>query len=171
VDKLVAFGILFGKSGEYEHALEIWKRAVILDPDSSEVHYNLALTAYHLKNLPQARQSVATALQLRPDFFEANMLYGTILYLIAQDEEAIRVLAHAHELRPDDGDARKLLAHQLMLSSEALIKKKDLKRAEDLLKQAAALTPDAKEILDRLEQVRLQIQHEPTSDHSRHKLM
>jgi tetratricopeptide (TPR) repeat protein len=171
VDKLVALGILFGKSGEYERALEIWKRAVILDPDSSEVHYNLGLTAYQLKNLRQARQSVATAVQLRPDFFEANMLYGTILYLTAQDEEAIRVLAHAHELRPDDEEARKLLAHQLMLSSEALIRKKDLRRAEDLLEQAAALTPDAKEILDRLEQVRLQLRQEPTSDHSRHKLM
>ena len=160
VDKLVGLGILFGKSEEYGHALEIWKRAVVLDPDSSEINYNLALTAYHLKNLPQARQSAATAVQLRPDFFEANMLYGTILYLTAQDNEAIRVLTHAHELRPNDEETRKLLAHQLMISSEALVKKKDLRKAVNLLEQAAGLTPESKEIADRLAQVRTLLSQE-----------
>jgi tetratricopeptide (TPR) repeat protein len=160
VDKLVGLGILFGKSGEYGHAFEIWKRAVVLDPDSSEINYNLALTAYHVKNLPQARQSAATAVQLRPDFFEANMLYGTILYLTAQDNEAIRVLTHAHELRPNDEETCKLLAHQLMISSEALVKRKDLRKAVDLLEQAAGLTPESREIADRLAQARALLSRE-----------
>ncbi len=154
VDKLVGLGMVFGKSGEYGPALEIWKRALKLDPDSPEINYNLALTTYHLKNLPQARQSAATALELRPDFFEANMLYGTILYLTAQDEAAIRVLTHAHELRPDDGETRKLLSHQLLLSSEALVKKKDFRQAIDRLEQAATLSPDSQEIADKLAQTR-----------------
>jgi tetratricopeptide (TPR) repeat protein len=160
VDKLVGLGILFGKSGEYGHAVEIWKRAVVLDPDSSEINYNLALTAYHVKNLLQARQSAATAVQLRPDFFEANMLYGTVLYLTAQDNEAIRVLTHAHELRPDDTEARKLLAHQLMISSETLVKRKDLRKAIELLEQAAGLTPESQDVVDRLAQVRLLLSRE-----------
>jgi len=160
VDKLVGLGMLFGKSGEYEHALEIWKRAVVLDPDSSEINYNLALTAYHMKNLPQARESAAEAVRLRPDFFEANMLYGTILYLTAQDSEAIRILTHAHELRPDDEEARKLLAHQLMLSSEVLIKTKDLRKAVAFLEKAAALSPESKEIADRLAKVRVLLSQE-----------
>src|SRR5262249_1861339 len=122
VGKLVVLGIVFGKSREYEHAFEIWKRPVLLDPDSSEINYNLALTAYQLKNMPQAGQHAAAAVQLRPDFFEANMLYGTILYLTGQDNEAIRVLSHAHELRPGNEEARKLLTHQLLITSEVLVK-------------------------------------------------
>jgi len=157
VDKLVGLGIVFGKSGDYQHAFEIWKRAVVLDQDSPEIHYNLALTAYHVKNLPQALESAATAVQLRPDFFEANMLYGTILYLTAQDSQAIRFLTHAHELRPDDQEARTLLAHQLVISSESLIKNQDLKRAKELLEQAAALVPESKEIADRLDQLKAQL--------------
>jgi tetratricopeptide (TPR) repeat protein len=157
VDKLVGLGIVFGKSEEYEHAFDIWKRAVVLDPDSSEIHYNLALTAYHLKNLPQARQSAAAAVQLRPDFFEANMLYGTILYLTAQDTEATRILTHAHELRPSDEEARKLLAHQLMIASDVLVKGKDFRRAKGLLEQAAGLMPESKEIVTRLAQIRAQL--------------
>jgi len=160
VDKLVGLGILFGKSEEYGHALEIWKRAAVLDPDSPEINYNLALTAYHVKNLPQARQCAAAAVQLRPDFFEANMLYGTILYQTGQDDEAIRVLTHAHELQPNDQEARKLLAHQLMISSEALVKTKNLRKAVGLLEQAAGLTPESKEIVDRLAQVRVLLARE-----------
>jgi tetratricopeptide (TPR) repeat protein len=160
VDKLASLGILFGKSAEYGHAFEIWKRAVVLDPDSPEINYNLALSAYHVKNLPQARQSAAVAVQLRPDFFEANMLYGTILYQTAQDDEAIRVLTHAHELQPSDEETRKLLAHQLMISSEALVKRKDLRKAVGLLEQAAGLTPESKEIVDRLAQVRALLSRE-----------
>jgi tetratricopeptide (TPR) repeat protein len=160
VDKLVGLGMVFGKSGQYEHAFEIWKRALRLDPDSPEINYNLALTAYHLKSLPEANQSAAAAVQLRPDFFEANMLYGTILYLTAQDNEAIRVLTHAHELRPGDEEGRKLLAHQLMITSEVLVKSKDLRRAKELLEQAAALMPDSEEIVARLAQVRAQLSHE-----------
>jgi tetratricopeptide (TPR) repeat protein len=157
VDKLVGLGIVFGKSGDYEHAFEIWKQAVLLDRDSPEINYNLALTAYHVKNLPQALESAATAVQLRPDFFEANMLYGTILYLTAQDKQAIRFLTHAHELRPDDQEARTLLAHQLVISSESLIKNQNLTSAKELLERAAALTPESREIADKLDQLKAQL--------------
>jgi tetratricopeptide (TPR) repeat protein len=80
VDKLVSIGMLFGKAEKYEQALAVWDKAVALDPESPEINYNLALTCFHLKNMPRARKHVATAVQLRPDFFEANLLYGTILY-------------------------------------------------------------------------------------------
>ncbi len=48
-------------------------------------------------------------MELFPDFPEANVLYGTILYMLVEDGEAARVLAHAQELRPDDATVRRLL--------------------------------------------------------------
>ena len=154
VDKLVGLGILFGKSGQNTHALEIWKRAVRLDPESSEINYNLALTAYRLKNLLEALNFAAIAVQFRPDFFEANMLYGTLLYQTSQDDKALRILTHAHELRPNDEEARNLLAHELMISSAELVKRKDLKKAVGLLEHAVALAPNAREIAEKLVQTR-----------------
>jgi tetratricopeptide (TPR) repeat protein len=161
VDKLVSIGMLFGKAEKYEQALAVWDKAVALDPESPEINYNLALTCFHLKNMPRARKHVAAAVQLRPDFFEANLLFGTILYMTAEDEPAIRMLTRAHELRPDDGDVRRLLAQELMVFSEVLTKGNDLERAKVLLQQAATLRPDSEEISSKLAQLRARISGNP----------
>jgi tetratricopeptide (TPR) repeat protein len=153
VDKLVSIGILFGKSGEYRRALEAWEKAVSLDPDSSEVHYNVALTSYHLKDMSKARYHAEIAVGLRPNFFEANMLSGTIFYMLAEDDRAIQSLTRAHELRPDDDGARKLLAQQLYLYSDSLIRKNELDRAVQVLRRATELRPDSEEIAGRLAQL------------------
>src|SRR5882724_6410826 len=55
VDKIAAIGILFGQAKQYRPALEAWQKAVALDPDSSEIQYNFALTCFHLKDMLHAR--------------------------------------------------------------------------------------------------------------------
>jgi hypothetical protein len=47
-----------------------------------------------------------------------------------------------------------------MISSKAFVKRKDLSKAVSLLEQAADLTPESKEILDRLAQVRALLSRE-----------
>jgi hypothetical protein len=51
----------------------------------------------------------ASPCALWPDFPEANVLYGTILYMLAEDDLAKQLLSHAQELRPDDEMVRRLL--------------------------------------------------------------
>ncbi len=161
VDKLVAIGMVFGKSGAYKQALEVWDKAISLDADSPEINYNLALTYYHLKDLPKARRYAKAAARLRPGFFEANMLLGTILYMLAEDEAAIQALTRAHQLRPDDEGARKLLAQQLALHAESLIRRKQLQHARDLLLWAVDLRPDSKAIAEKLAQLTRQLSQNP----------
>jgi len=161
VDKLVSIGMLFSKAEDYPHALLVWDKALALDPDSPEVIYNLALTSFHLKDMPRARKHSASAVELRPDFFEANVLYGTILYMSAEDEAAIQVLTHAHELRPEDGEVRRLLAHELSLYAEAQMQKNELQRATVLLQQASALRPDSEEIKSKLAKLRARTSQSP----------
>jgi tetratricopeptide (TPR) repeat protein len=109
VDKISAVAMLFSRAGDDRHALLGWKRAVALDPESPENNYNLALSLFKLKDIALSRQYVRAALQVWPDFPEANVLYGTILYMLAEDGEAVRVLTRARELRPDDQMVRRLL--------------------------------------------------------------
>jgi tetratricopeptide (TPR) repeat protein len=109
VDKISAVAMLFSRAGDDRHALLGWKRAGALDPESPENNYNLALSLFKLKDIVLSRQYVRAALQAWPDFPEANVLYGTILYMLRQDGAAIRVLTHAQELRPDDPMVRRLL--------------------------------------------------------------
>ena len=110
VDKLVALGIAFGDKGDAKHARTIWEKALRLDPDSPEINYNLALACFHLRDIRQAEAHARDAVRLWADFPEANVLYGTVLYMLADDARAREVLSHAQELRPDDDMVRRLLA-------------------------------------------------------------
>lgn len=109
VDKLAALGVAFGEKGDAKHARTIWEKAVRLDPDSPEINYNLALACFQSHDMRQARAYASNAVRLWPDFPEANVLYGTILYMLAEDDEAVRVLTLAQELRPADTSVRRLL--------------------------------------------------------------
>jgi tetratricopeptide (TPR) repeat protein len=110
VDKVTAIAMLFAKMGDQVHAMTAWERAVKLDPDSPEANYNLAFASFQRKDIGRAKHYAQIAFQLWPQFPEASILYGTILYMIADDLEAVKVLTRAHELRPDDANVSRLLA-------------------------------------------------------------
>ncbi len=157
VDKIVAIGMLFGEAEKYPQALMVWEKAVALDPDSSEIQHNLALTCFHLNDVFRARRHAAEAVRLRPDFVEANILYGTILYMGAEDRRAIPVLTHANELKPGDPAVRRLLAEELEIAAERHVRDQQWPQATELLEKAAALQPESQKIAARLAQVRARL--------------
>jgi tetratricopeptide (TPR) repeat protein len=110
VDKLVAVGMLFGEAGDARHAGEAWAKAVALDPESPEIQYNLALASFHSRDMAASREHAAQAIELWPDFPEAHVLFGTVLYMLADDARAKAVLTRAHALLPDDPTVNRLLA-------------------------------------------------------------
>ena len=154
VDKIVAIGILFGQAKQYQPALEAWQKAAALDPDSSEIQYNFALTCFHLNDMRRARERAVEAVRQRPDFVEANILYGTILYMGAEDGEALRVLTRAHDLKPDDGSVRRLLAEELSISADQHMRNQEWQQVVALLEKAAALQPDSPQISQKLAEAR-----------------
>ncbi len=109
VDKLTAIGMLFGQMNDQPHALQAWQVAQQLDADSPELNYNLAFAYYQGRDIQHSRQYAARAYELWPDFPEASILYGTILFMTGPEAEARRVLTHAHDLRPDDTNVVQLL--------------------------------------------------------------
>jgi tetratricopeptide (TPR) repeat protein len=157
VDKVTAIGMLFGEAQQYRPALEAWQKAAALDPDSSEIQYNFALTCFHLKEMPRAREHAAEAVRQRPDFVEANILYGTILYMGTEDAEALRVLTHAHDLKPDDDTVRRLLAEELAISADRHMRNQEWPQVVALLEKAAALQPGSEQITRKLAEARQQL--------------
>ncbi len=110
IDKLVAVGMLFGEFGAPDRALRAFEKALALDPDSPEVNYDMGFACYGQKNYVRARTYLETAVKLRPNFFEALALEGTVLYLLGEDAAAMKALRRAHDLRPEDSAVNKLLA-------------------------------------------------------------
>ncbi len=118
VDKIAAIGMLFGQINDQPHALQAWQAAIALDPGSPEINYNLALAYFQVRNIQDSLKYARKAFELWPAFPEANVLYGTILYMTGPDAEAGRVLRHALALRPDDANVSRLLA-ELQARSKA----------------------------------------------------
>ncbi len=85
-------------------------------------------------------------------FVEANILYGTILYMGREDGEALRALTRAHELKPDDSSVRSLLADELAIAAEQRAVNHECREAADLLKKALDLQPDSLDVSARLAQ-------------------
>jgi Flp pilus assembly protein TadD len=78
-DKLTTLGMLYGKYGQYQEAIEPFERAAKLDPESFEVYHNLGLTYFRLRRFAEARQPLEKAVRLRPDYFGSNALLGATL--------------------------------------------------------------------------------------------
>ena len=112
VDKLAMLGMLFGEAGIDDQAHTAWSRALSLDPESPEFAYNLAFACFRLHKTSDSARYAADAVRLRPEFPEANALYGTVLYMLGRDAEAMAVLTHAHQLLPDDQGVSRLLARE-----------------------------------------------------------
>lgn len=146
VDKLSAVGVVFGEAQRYAEARDALAKAAQLDPDSPEVRYDLALTCFHLRQFEEAKSNAAAALRIRPEFPEANILYGTLLYMAGSDREAIPVLRRAHRLRPQDESVRKLLAQELLKEASRAITDGRMGEARSRLEEARPLASGSDEI-------------------------
>lgn len=141
VDQLAALGMVLGKAGAYDQAEAAWKRAASLDPDSSEIRYDLALTCFYLKDRVCARDNSKAAIGLRANFPEANVLYASVLYMMGADTEALPALRKAHALSPEDDSVRQLFCNELMLWAEQYARTGRVSEAHVLLTELGALQP------------------------------
>jgi tetratricopeptide (TPR) repeat protein len=140
--KLVSLGTLYGRHGDYQEALEPFRLAAQLDPDSYEMHYNLGLTCFRLKHYAEARDALQKAVVLRPDVFEVNAPLGAALYALGDDQAAYRVLDHANRLRPENADISRLLSQLALRLAIQTIQQHDTARARQYLVRASQARPD-----------------------------
>ncbi len=108
-EKLTALGTLYGQHGDLEAALKPFRRAAELTPQSPQMQYNLALTYYQLNRFEEARASLVRIIELWPDLFQLNALYGAVLLKLGKDIAAYQALYHAQQLNPQDPGTTDLL--------------------------------------------------------------
>jgi tetratricopeptide (TPR) repeat protein len=70
----------------YDKALEDFKTASIMVPDSAGTYYVTALAYFAKKNFTDARKSLETALQKKPDFEDAARFLGQVHYNVATEK-------------------------------------------------------------------------------------
>ncbi|HEV2379158.1 MAG TPA: tetratricopeptide repeat protein [Terriglobia bacterium] len=148
--KLVTLGTLYGDHHDYEDALEPFRLAAGLDPDSYEMQYNLGLTYFRLKRYAESRRPLEQAVALRPDLFAVNAPLGAALYALGDDAAAYPVLDHAHSLNPQNADISRLLGQTALSLASGSLQKRDIARSRQYLLRAAGCLPGNPEPYRRL---------------------
>jgi tetratricopeptide (TPR) repeat protein/TolB-like protein len=137
-----------GARPDLERAVELFERAVDLDPEFASAH--AALAAAHLRMawfgfvpasraLPAARASVERALSLDPDHAEALTRRALLDLTEGRMERARQTLERTLELNPSHADARAILSYLYAIEGYEY-------HALEEMKQAAELDPLAADI-------------------------
>jgi choline-sulfatase len=117
VEKMPASGmahselaLLLIKLGRWQDALPEMQAAVVSTPGSALFHFDLAALYTHLKQIPEALVEYEKALQIDPNYFEANLTYGRLLLAQGHPEAALPKLSRAVKAVPDSQQAHRSLA-------------------------------------------------------------
>jgi tetratricopeptide (TPR) repeat protein len=96
-----ALGIAYGKKGEYDRAIEAFRKALELKPDLYGAWSNLGV-AYRAKGEhDRAIEAFRKALELKPDLHEAWYNLGVAYGTKGEYDQAIEAYRKALELKPD----------------------------------------------------------------------
>jgi len=85
-----AFAHTLSRLTMFDAARRHYLRAVELDPDESQYHYNLATVERFLGNIQAANDAVTRSIELRPDDDEAHLLRAGLVTQTAADGQARR---------------------------------------------------------------------------------
>ena len=128
-------GALLEKTGRKSEALNANQKAVHLEPEDAEAHYNLGNTFMGLGRLEEAEASYKQTIALKPDFVLALSNLGLTLQALGRLEEAEASYRQAIAMKPDYAEAHSNLGNTL---KELGI----LEESEASYRQAVALKPN-----------------------------
>jgi len=104
-------GMALAETEDWAAAASQLEAALVYVPDSDEMYFDLATAYEHLGRIPDARKSYQTALQLNPNHYRANLMFGRLLGMHDDASAALPYLRKAVQLQPQSPDAHKFLAN------------------------------------------------------------
>ena len=123
IEALVNLGFIYSKIGEKEIALLNYQKAVSLNPNQSELHFNVGRELQDLERYDESLRAYKNAINLNNNYSEALLNQGIVLKKIKQLDKAIDSIKKAVELNPLLPEAQSSLGHTLV----------ELKRHEEAL--------------------------------------
>ncbi|MGI5898255.1 MAG: tetratricopeptide repeat protein [Candidatus Dojkabacteria bacterium] len=121
--------------GKDKKAVEIYKKAIELNPKAFITYLNLTVSLYKLERYEEAIEVCKKAIELNPN---DSLLYnnlGNTLFNLKRYEEAVEVYKKAVELNPDNSSLYKNLGNVLVILER-------YKEAAEVYKKAIELNPN-----------------------------
>ena len=105
VEQIYQAGVSYYESGDYEKAIEAYKRAIQLEPGSADSHYHLGMAFSSLGRFKEAIQAYNGAIRIKPEYAAAYYNLGHAYSNLKQYEKAIRAFQRAIQYEPDNVEA------------------------------------------------------------------
>ena len=134
-------GLLLIRMGQWQPALAELRAAVVCTPGSALFRFDVAAVYTHLKQVPEASVEFEKALEIDPDYFEANLTYGRLLLSEGQTDAAVAKLTRAVKIAPDSADAHAFLAEAYDKLGQAQNASEERMKAARLKAQPAEQSP------------------------------
>ncbi len=115
VDGLLMKGVIYSRSGDFDHAVATFKELSTRHPNIAEPHNNLAVLYAAEKQYELARASLIKALEIKPNYDIAHENLGDIYAKLASlayanaaslnptNERAMRKFEHAEQILVEEG--------------------------------------------------------------------
>ena len=126
-----SYGKVYLDQGEYENAIEEFKRALALDPENSNILINLGKGYLFIRNFQEATNYFERALEQSPEFADAHYYLGMVYIELNLKEKAINEYKEALNINPRY-DAAKHAFNQLMKTIDQDAQEKDIENARVL---------------------------------------
>ena len=110
-------------------------KTIGLNPKIPEAHYDLARAYIAMDNRPAAIPELEKAVEIKPDFYEAQLLLGTLLVDEGERRALSRICGRPCEVRADNPKLLMMLGLQYYRANY-------FADAIEILKKAAALEPE-----------------------------
>ena len=127
---------LLRDAGDYRAAYAVLTAALVAEPDSTDLLYDLAMVAEKLDRIDEVEQRLKHLIELKPDNAHAlNALGYTLVDRTKRASEGLKLIEQAHALAPDD---------PFILDSMgwAHFRLGDLDASEQFLRRALTARPD-----------------------------
>jgi tetratricopeptide (TPR) repeat protein len=133
-DILLASATALGQAGLHSEAIPFLQKALSIHSELPEAHYDLGRAYLALNKLDEARSELLKATEMKPGFYEAELLLGTMLADAGDGAESIKHLRAAVQLRPNKPQLLMLLGLQYYQQNYFV-------DSIDVLKQAISADP------------------------------
>ena len=107
-------GVCYKATGQFDSAVNSFKRAIAIKQDFADAHYNLGLTFQELNQLDSAIKSYEETLALQINYSKAHNNLGTIYREIGNLDQSVRYYEKAIGIQPDFAEAHNNLGNALI---------------------------------------------------------
>src|SRR5467141_3029302 len=119
----------FSRNKSWDQAIASYRKALALEPNDPDTHYNLALTLKYKGDAKQAVEEFEATLQLKPKWADAHYGLGATLYDLNDQAAALKELHTAIDLDPANAGAHRLLARIFLQQNDPAAAERELRRA------------------------------------------